>query len=498
MEQAKRKRLVNGALAVTMVLCMLFSITVSSMALSLPATPISSPQDARGSVVVVLVTLRDSKGNLMKYYPIDVEGYQADYRVSGERGTGFFFGPADKNPEYLLTNFHVICSYLAYNSGELVPDTDVRAHIDVYFDQNNSVEAYVEDYNKDQDFAILRLDKPTDQRIPLQFCIPDDSMVSTQVYTLGFPGISDNIYNSGASAWGLEDITVTSGTISRLITVTGSGIRRIQTDAPISAGNSGGPLVNANGGVLGLNVAAVVSTDGVVTDSLYYAVDIRDVMLRLDRNSIAYELQDDGISNSASSGKGKASTLIPIIIIAVLAIVLLIAAAVVVVIVLNKKKTQTNIPTFAQVRPMQAPATAATPAGYQASYKPVPPISNANEDAGETTVLYQNAEETTLLSQVVNGGVLVRSNNNERIFIQAEEFTVGREQNAVDYCIGGNSKISRVHARFVVHDGKTYIVDNKAANGTFVNGVRVLAGQEVELKNGDKIVLADEKFEFIN
>jgi len=48
-----------------------------------------------------------------------------------------------------------------------------------------------------------------------------------------------------------------------------------------------------------------------------------------------------------------------------------------------------------------------------------------------------------------------------------------------------------------VRNDVTYIVDNNAANGTFVNGVKARAGQEIKLKSGDKILLADEKFEFI-
>lgn len=216
-----------------------------------------------------------------------------------------------------------------------------------------------------------------------------------------------------------------------------------------------------------------------------------------------------------------------LIIVIGVAAVLIIGVVVVLIIVLSKKKAPAAAPAPAQahapvqpqppvrpsvpvqaqppVRPAvpvqpQAPVRPVAPAPAPAPARPAAPVTAEttvlNQGAGETTVLSQGAGETTVLSQAVNGGSLVRTSNNERIPIASAEFTVGRERSKVDYCVGDNSNISRIHARFVVRDGKTYIVDNKAANGTFVNGVKARAGQEIELNNGDKIVLADEKFEF--
>ena len=176
---------------------------------------------------------------------------------------------------------------------------------------------------------------------------------------------------------------------------------------------------------------------------------------------------------------------------------------IVLIIVLASKKKPAAAP--APVAPVM-PAQPVRPVAPVAPVQPVRPVAPAapvtpgttvlGQDAGATTVLGANAGATTVLSQNVNGGFLVRVSSNERVPICTADFTVGRERNSVDYCVSGNSNISRVHARFVVRDGKTYIIDNKAANGTFVNGVKSRPGQEVELNNGDKILLADEKFEF--
>ena len=60
---------------------------------------------------------------------------------------------------------------------------------------------------------------------------------------------------------------------------------------------------------------------------------------------------------------------------------------------------------------------------------------------------------------------------------------------------GGSLTLYRVGS-VAVKNGATYLTDMNAANGTFVNGVKVLPNQEIALKTGDKIKLADEEFEF--
>jgi pSer/pThr/pTyr-binding forkhead associated (FHA) protein len=119
-----------------------------------------------------------------------------------------------------------------------------------------------------------------------------------------------------------------------------------------------------------------------------------------------------------------------------------------------------------------------------------------NPDAGETTILSQGAGETTVLSRNVNGGTLVRSSNQERIAINKEELVIGRERKRVDYCISDNTSISRMHAKLVVRNGQTYLVDMNAANGTFLNGSKAAPYQEMALKDGDKITLAAEDFTY--
>jgi putative serine protease PepD len=76
--------------------------------------------------------------------------------------------------------------------------------------------------------------------------------------------------------------TVTSGIVSALNRSidTGSGQMTglIQTDASISSGNSGGPLVNAAGQVIGINSAAAASSQSTTAQNIDFAIPIDKAM----------------------------------------------------------------------------------------------------------------------------------------------------------------------------------------------------------------------------
>lgn len=75
--------------------------------------------------------------------------------------------------------------------------------------------------------------------------------------------------------------SVTSGVISALnrtmITDTGALNALIQTDTPISSGNSGGPLINMSGQVVGINTAVARGDSSTAANNIGFAISVGEV-----------------------------------------------------------------------------------------------------------------------------------------------------------------------------------------------------------------------------
>lgn len=104
---------------------------------------------------------------------------------------------------------------------------------------------------------------------------------------------------------------------------------------------------------------------------------------------------------------------------------------------------------------------------------------------------------TTLLenAQTVRAH-LVRSSNYDRVDINKPVFRIGKEKSYVDYFVANNNAVSRIHADIVKRGESFYIKDNNSTNHTFVNGKMIDKNEEIEIFDGDAIMLANEGFEF--
>lgn len=309
------------------------------LSLSVSASAISA-NEARNSVVVVSTLLETGAGN-----------------VGFGHGTGFFV-----TDQYLITNFHVIEDFEKYGAGELVSmnvdggQISGRAKVRAYYDSKDYEEAFVVGYDSIRDIAILRLANSTSKRTPLTLRVPTEDMVGTTVYAVGFPGLADNILADSTSSWGKNDSTVTSGTISRLVTQSGTGQRNIQIDCDIKHGNSGGPLLDADGAVIGVTTWGVNNQD---QESINYAVNIEDAIMLLDQYRVNYTMYSGSGDRSGQPGTGEQSasgnSSTGLIIAIVIAAVAVCAVVVLLVIVLRKKKPEPVPVPAAPVVPQKIP-----------------------------------------------------------------------------------------------------------------------------------------------
>ena len=90
----------------------------------------------------------------------------------------------------------------------------------------------------------------------------------------------------------------------------------------------------------------------------------------------------------------------------------------------------------------------------------------------------------------------VREKTGEKIFIDKEEFRIGKSKLHADYAIENNTAISRVHVVIIKRNGVSYLKDNDSTNGTWIDGERLEPGREVLLKANMKVKFGDEDFTF--
>jgi hypothetical protein len=275
-----------------------------------------------GAVPAYASEFKQSTLDGIVYIITSIPDYVNENETYYATGTGFFVGTQGEDPQYILTNCHVIEDFLISGGGA------GPGSLEIAYDKDTYEEAYVVTYNQEKDVAILKLAKPTQNRSALRLKTVDETAVGSTVYAIGYPYTSD-VTIDAVNYYGENDTTVTSGTISRLILESGTGTQLLQMDVNINSGNSGGPLVDTAGNVLGIN-----SYGSVLDDDMNYAVSIEEAIPLLKNNNIPYETAQES---------SLYKFLLPIIIAAAVLVVIII----VLIIVLSgsrKKKKVTPAP----------------------------------------------------------------------------------------------------------------------------------------------------------
>jgi len=175
------------------------------------------------SASVVFVTNKQASRDLFHLHTNDVEE---------DAGSGFVWDPNG----YIVTNYHV------------VQNSDV---VQVTLGDQSIWKAKRVGTDPDKDIAVLKVDAPRNLLPAIPIGTSSDLQVGQRVFAIGNP-------------FGYDQ-TLTAGVISGLgREITGAGNRPIkgviQTDAPMNPGNSGGPLLDSAGRVVGMNTAILSPT----------------------------------------------------------------------------------------------------------------------------------------------------------------------------------------------------------------------------------------------
>ncbi|MDD4188033.1 MAG: trypsin-like peptidase domain-containing protein [Bacilli bacterium] len=189
------------------------------------------------------------------YDAVVVVGALKEDKLSSS-GTGFVYKVDDKKA-YIITNAHVV------SGGNSVK---------VQFTDGNTYDVELVGQDEYADIAVLSIDKEK-KLLVAELGSSEEARLGDTLFTIGAP--LDSEYS-----W-----TVTRGILSgkdRLVEV-GTGNSNVanwvmsvlQTDAAINSGNSGGPIANSNGEVIGVTNMKLVSSG---VEGIGFAIPIEDAI----------------------------------------------------------------------------------------------------------------------------------------------------------------------------------------------------------------------------
>ena len=186
--------------------------------------------------------------------------------TASSQATAFFIN----DDGYLLTNAHVV-TLEDYEDLTNFTYEDISVKIN-YADSNITFDVTIIDFNQTLDLAILKVDPSEIENIQYltfyDLTNPDDAIYDTEDAIKLYYGESV-IAVGNANGYGLS---VTSGVVSaplRYFESDNTVVKAIQTDTAVNPGNSGGPLLNKYGYIIGIISFKVITDD---SENLGYAI----------------------------------------------------------------------------------------------------------------------------------------------------------------------------------------------------------------------------------
>jgi S1-C subfamily serine protease len=206
------------------------SIAVPIMPAALPTNPALTPEELTN------IRVYDGANRGVVNVLTRTVSYDGFFRLP-TAGEGAGSGSVIDKQGHILTNYHVV--------------EDANKVWITLPGGKDPYEGEVVGEDPDNDVAVLKINAPPEELFPVPLGTSDNLRVGQRVYTLGNP-------------FGLEG-TLTTGIISNLNRTlpsrTGHDMKSIiQTDAAMNPGNSGGPLLDTSGRLVGMNVAIATKT----------------------------------------------------------------------------------------------------------------------------------------------------------------------------------------------------------------------------------------------
>lgn len=397
---------------ITVVIIM--SILVISSAFSAFA---ATPSQAKDSVVMIAGVFQDG--------------------VTRTLGTGFAIGEPGKAIQYIATNCHVATAEIKDTKGNIVSLVGIQVYFSAAANKFMNAEVYWK--NTEKDLAVLKLPEPTKERKAMVLCLMKDTNLDDNFSALGYPWTAE--IGNDFMKYDTSDISITKGGIAKQTRINGKDCYLLDLD--ITNGNSGGPLVNSAGEVVGVNSFGY-SDPETKKDLANYAIAIDELVRNIDREVIPYVIH----------GEITQQMWIYIICGAIGAILILLL----VVVLIKRSKKQRPIPaqSIVQNEPIQ----------YQPQPRPQ-------------------------LSATIKG---IKGIFAGRTFNVTNSLCFGRNSSKCGVAFPLDAPgISGVHCEILINEDGAFLKDLGSSYGTFLgNGTKLSANQLAKLSSGETFYLASE------
>lgn len=364
-------------------------------------------------------------------------------------GSGTAFCISKKG--YFITNAHVISdfSHNAKNAQRLIAISKKE-------NRNVKYNAELIWKNVDYDLAVLKI-KSTGMS-GLKFA--KELSISETVTAVGYPGNGDDSGDDSLNDLDFAEASLTSGGIARILSkrlVTQTNVKVVQTDAALNHGNSGGPLVNQCGEVIGINESKALhakdiksNLSGDIIQGINFAVHKDEAISFLEKKKVPFMIAsipcrhiDTHVSNVIDANQTK------------LYIYILIAFFMLIIIfsILLKKRTHSETMLSRLVQ------------------------KKIKDKSKHTAV-----ESRVFLVPLKAGA--------PQIEVLHKKLILGRSK-SIDIHIS-NKYVSGKHLTIELNNNRVYITDLESANGTYIDGKKLIPYTSVVLVENSKLIIGSE------